>query len=371
MRRSILPGAVVLLVVVCSAMGFEQAKKTMDIYVVDVEGGNAVLFVAPSGESVLIDSGNGGAAAARDAGRILAATKDAGVTNIDHLITTHFHGDHIGGLPELSQKIAIKELIDHGPNTQPNQATDAFLQGGYKDLYSKTKHTVAKPGDKIPVAGLDWRIVTSATEVIKTPLQGKATPNPYCADFKQQTGVNLTEDDQSVGSFITFGKFHTIHLGDLTLNRQFELMCPMNRLGTVDLLIAARHGNVNADPLAHALRPRAIVTNNGTRKGAQPEAMKIFFTSPGVQDVWQIHFSQLSGQEYTVPGMFIANLTDQPQTAMPVAPLTPPPQGQQGPPPPEHNGNAYYLKISAQQDGTFTVTNTRNGFSKTYAPTKP
>ena len=145
----------------------------------------------------------------------------------------------------------------------------------------------------------------------------------------------------------------------------------MNRLGTVDLLIAARHGNVNADLLAHALRPRAIVTNNGTRKGAQPEAMKIFFTSPGVQDVWQIHFSQLSGQEYTVPGMFIANLTDQQQTAMPVAPFTPPPQGQQAPPPPEHNGNAYYLKISAQQDGTFTVTNTRNGFSKTYAPTKP
>src|SRR5262249_15694913 len=151
-----------------------QARKTMDIYVVDVEGGNAVLFVAPSGESVLIDSGNGGAAAARDAGRILAAMKDAGVTNIDHLITTHFHGDHIGGLPDLSQKIKMKEFIDHGPNTQPNQATDAFLQGGYKHLYSKTKHTVAKAGDKITVAGLEWRIVTSATEVIKTPLQGKA-----------------------------------------------------------------------------------------------------------------------------------------------------------------------------------------------------
>src|SRR5215472_10385553 len=370
MRRFILPGAVVLLVV-CSAVGFGQARKTLDIYVVDVEGGNAVLFVAPSGESVLIDSGNGGPAAPRDAGRILAAAKDAGVTSIDHLITTHFHGDHIGGLPELSQKIAIKEFIDHGPNTQPNLATDAYLQGGYKDLYSKTKHTVAKPGDKIPVAGLDWRIVTSATEVIKTPLQGKATPNPYCADFKQQTGVNLTEDDQSVGSFVTFGKFHTIHLGDLTLNRQFELMCPMNRLGTVDLLIAARHGNVNADLLAHALRPRAIVTNNGTRKGAQPEAMKIFFSSPNLEDVWQLHFSQLGGQEYTVPGMFIANVVDQQQDAIPVAPFTPPPQGQQAPSPPEHNGNAYYLKISAQQDGTFTVTNTRNGFSKTYAPTKP
>ena len=358
---------VLLLLGLSAAAVLAQTKSTtLDIYVVDVEGGNAVLFVTPSRESVLIDSGNGGAAAVRDAERILVAAKDAGVTQIDHLITTHFHGDHIGGLAELAARIPIKEFIDHGPNTQPNPATDAFLQGGYRELYSKTKHTVAKPGDKIPVAGVDWRVVTSATEVIKTPLQGKAAPNAYCAAFTPQTGVNLTEDDQSLGSFITFGKFRTIHLGDLTLNRQFDLMCPNNRLGTVDLLIAARHGNVNAEILAHALRPRVIVTNNGTRKGAQPEAMKIFFASPNLEDVWQLHFSQLGGQEYTVPGMFIANLFDEQQEAMPVAPFTPPPQGQQAPPAPAHNGKAYYIKVSAQQDGIFTVTNTRNGFSKTY-----
>lgn len=352
-----------------AAVAVAQSRKTLDIYVIDVEGGNAVLFVTPSGESMLIDSGNAGAGAVRDAERILAAAKDAGVTSIDHLITTHYHGDHIGGLAELSARISIKELIDHGPNTQPNPNTDAFLQGAYRELYSKTKHTVAKPGDKIPIAGVDWRVVTSATEVIKTPLQGKAAPNPYCGTFTPQTGVNLTEDDQSLGSFITFGKFRTIHLGDLTLNRQFDLMCPNNRLGTVDLLIAARHGNVNAEFLAHALRPRVIVTNNGTRKGAQPEAMKIFFSSPNLEDVWQLHFSQLGGQEYTVPGMFIANVVDQQQDTMPLAPFTPPPQGQQAPPPPEHNRKAYFLKISAQPDGVFTVTNTRNGFSKTYRRT--
>jgi L-ascorbate metabolism protein UlaG (beta-lactamase superfamily) len=346
----------------------QTGRTTLDMYVVDVEGGNAVLFVTPSGESALIDSGNGGTAAVRDAERILAAAKDAGLAQIDHLITTHYHGDHIGGLAELAARIPIKEFVDHGPNAQPNPTMDAFLQGGYRELYSKTKHTVAKPGDKIPVAGVDWRIVTSATEVIKTPVQGKAIPNPYCASFTAQTGVNLTEDDQSLGSFITFGKFRTIHLGDLTLNRQFDLMCPNNRLGTVDLLIAARHGNVNAELLSHELRPRVIITNNGTRKGAQPDAMKIFFTSPNLEDVWQIHFSQLSGQEYTVPGMFIANLFDQQQEAMAVAPLPPPPQGQQAPPAPEHNGKAYYFKISAQRDGVFTVTNTRNGFTKTYRP---
>ena len=190
--------------------------------------------------------------------------------------------------------------------------------------------------------------------------------SPYCRSFSPQTGVNLTEDDQSVGSVITFGQFRTIHLGDLTLNRQFDLMCPNNRVGTVDLLIAARHGNVNAEVLAHAVNPRVVVTNNGAREGAQPEAMKIFFTAPRVEDVWQLHFSQLAGQEYTVPGLFIANTYDQQPDAIPVSPFSPPPQGQPAPPAPEHNGRAYYIKVSAQKDGAFTVTNGRNGFAKTY-----
>ena len=132
---------------------------------------------------------------------------------------------------------------------------------------------------------------------------------------------------------------------------------------------AGRHVTVGDLPLNILQTPDSrylIVTNNGTRKGAPPEAMKIFFTSPGLEDVWQIHFSQLSGQENTVPGMFIANLIDQPQQSMPVAPLPPPPQGQQAPPAPEHNGKAFYVKISAQPDGVFTVTNMRNGFSKKY-----
>src|SRR5436190_20305811 len=184
----------------CATIAVAQSRKTLDIYVVDVEGGNAVLFVTPSGESMLIDSGNGGAAAVRDAERIVGAAKDAGVMAIDHLITTHYHGDHIGGLAELASRIPIKEFIDHGPNTQPNPAVDTFLQGGYRELYTKTKHTVAKPGDKIPMAGVDWRVVSAATQVVKTPLPGKATPNPYCANFTPQAGVNLTQDDQSLGS---------------------------------------------------------------------------------------------------------------------------------------------------------------------------
>jgi competence protein ComEC len=348
------------------AIAQNTAPKSLDIYVIDVEGGNAVLFVAPSGESMLVDTGNGADGAVRDAGRIMAATKDAGVKQIDHLIITHYHNDHIGGLAELASHISIKEFIDHGSNTQPGPNIDPVLQH-YSELYSQAKHRVVKPGDKIAIAGLDWRIVASDGEVLKTPLPGAGAPNSYCANFKP-VDVPKTEDDHSVGSFITFGKFRTVILGDLTLNRQFDLMCPNNRLGSVDLDLLARHGNVNSELLVYPLHPRAAIMNDGTRKGAPPEAMKVLFNSPKPLDIWQMHFSLLSGQEYTEPGMFIANTFDEALTAMPIAPAPAPAQGQQAPPAPQHNGTAYYFKVSALQDGTFTVTNTRNGFSKTYKP---
>jgi len=345
-----------------------QTRKTLDVYVIDVEGGNATLFVAPSGESLLIDSGNVPPGAARDAGRIIDATKDAGLQHIDHLITTHWHGDHFGGLAELASKIEIREFIDHGPNVQPAEAADTFLRDTYPKLYANAKHTVAKPGDKIAMPGVDVRVVASAGQIIKNSLPGAGKVNPYCANFKP--GQNNAEDPQSVAVFISFGKFRTAHLGDLTKNKEFELMCPNNRLGTVDVLLGLHHGQAssNSEVLIYALHPRVAIMNNGTRKGGEPEVMQTLHSSPGLEDVWQLHFSQLSGQEYTVPGMFIANTTDDPQTAMPVAPIPAPQPGPNAPPAPAHNGKAYWIKMSAEPDGTFTVTNTRNGFSKTYTP---
>ena len=344
-----------------------RTAKTLDIYLVDVEGGNSTLFVSPSGESLLIDTGNGGPAAARDASRIMAAIQDAGLRQIDHLITTHWHGDHFGGMAELAGRIPIREYIDHGANVQPAEAADTFLQKTYVELYNKAKHTVAKPGDRIPVAGLDVRVVASAGEAIKTPLPGAGRPNPYCAAFKPQE-VDRTENAQSVGSHITFGKFRALHLGDLTVNKEFDLMCPNNRIGTVDLFVVSHHGQAisNAEVLVHAIQSRVAIMNNGTRKGGQPDAMKIIHSAPGLEDLWQIHFSQLSGQEYTVPGMFIANTTDEPPSAMPIAAMPAPQPGPGAPPAPAHNGTAYWIKVSAQQDGSFTVTNSRNGFSKSY-----
>ncbi len=359
----------VLTLLAASTAAQTRAAKTLEIYVVDVEGGNATLFVSPSGESLLMDTGNGGAAAVRDADRIMAAVKDAGLTQIDHLITTHWHGDHFGAMAELASRIPIRHFIDHGPSVQSQPASDVFLKDVYPGLYAKGKHTVTKPGDRIPIAGLDWRIVTSAGQAIKTPLPGAGQPNPYCAAHKPQD-ADPTENAQSVGSVITFGQFRAVHLGDLTWNKEFDLMCPANRIGTADVFFVSHHGQPvsNAEVLVHALESRVAIMNNGTRKGGQPPAMRVIHSAPKLEDVWQVHFSTLSGQEYTVPGLFIANTVDQQSDTMPIAAVPAPQPGSGAPPAPVHNGPAHWIKVSANQDGSFAVTNARNGFSKTYRP---
>jgi hypothetical protein len=149
-------------------------------------------------------------------------------------------------------------------------------------------------------------------------------------------------------------------------------MCPNNRLGTVDVFLGLHHGvaTSNSEVMVHALKPRVAIMNNGTRKGGDPDVMKTILTSPGLENLWQMHFSTLSGQEYTVPGLFIANTIDDLPSAMPITPVPAPPPGPNAPPAPVHNGKAYWIKVSARQDGSFTVTNSRNGFSKTYAALK-
>jgi competence protein ComEC len=351
-RYRAIPLMLTAAVAIAAAQTLKPAN-TLDIYVVDVEGGNATLFIAPSGESVLIDTGNVGPAAIRDAGRIAAAAKDAGITRIDTLITTHWHGDHFGGMAELAKLLPIRRFVDHGANVQPAAAADDFLQGVYPTLYKATEHSIAKAGDRIPVSGIDWRIVSAGGKTITAPLAGAGAPNPYCAGFKAHTvnpvsgqPVGNTEDEQSVSSNITFGKFRVAHLGDLTWNKEFELMCPNNRLGAVDLFIVSRHGqpSSNSETLVHAIRPKVAIINNAARKGGQGETMRVLYSSPGIEGIWQIHYSVLGGREYAVPGLFIANV------------------GEDTP----HDGAAYWIKVSAQPDGHFTVTNNRNGFSRSY-----
>ncbi|HEU4720276.1 MAG TPA: MBL fold metallo-hydrolase [Gemmatimonadaceae bacterium] len=335
--------------------------RTLDIYVADTEGGKAALYVAPSGETVLIDTGNPGA---RDGDRIMAMLAAAGVKRIDHLISTHYHRDHVGGLAALAQRIPIAHFVDHGPNVEnPEQVTG--FRAAYDSLLAKAKHTVAKPGDRIAVAGLDWRIVQSAGTSIASPLAGAGATNAAtCATFERKPDPARPDDNsQSVGSVITFGRFRVLDLGDLLWNNEHDLVCPRNMIGPVDLYMVTHHGleSSGSPQLVHSVRPRVAVMQNGATKGGAPVAFQILRTSPGLEDVWTLHWSYASGIEHNSPGAFIANV----DSASAIAGVLTAAPGQRGGGNQEH-APAHYIKISARADGSFTVTNTRNGFSKKY-----
>ncbi len=410
--------------------GRAAAARPLVVYVVDTEGGKAALYVSPSGESLLIDSGSPGG---RDTDRIMAAVADAGLTKIDYLLSTHYHVDHIGGMQELAKRITIGTFIDHGPSVEEREQVAGFQQA-YAELYGKAKHLVVKPGDRIPIAGLDWRIVTAGGNVLKTPLPGGGRLNPACAAFTPKEITNDPENAQSVGSVVAFGQFRSIDLGDLLWNKEFELMCPTNPIGTVDVYFASHHGldQSGSAVLVHGVQPRVAVMQNGTRKGAGAQAMPTMRTSPGLDDIWQLHWSYGAGIEQNSAGVFIANVDDAatiagvltapprgggpgrgaqpgaapgsggpqaapatpaaapsvaappaagaaptPSPAVPAAPGTTAvpaatgPGGGRGGGAAAAHSPAYWIKVSAERNGTFTVTNSRNGFSKTYTKRAP
>jgi len=335
------------LIVACLLLAIAASaapRDTLDIYVIDVEGGKSALVVSPSGESMLIDTGHIGGGAERDAARIMAAVAEAGLQRIDYLVTTHWHRDHVGAMAAIANRIPIQDFIDHGPSVQPDPAIDTFLRRTYPRLYHRATHVVVRAGDTIPIAGLDVRVVTSAGGTIPAPLPGTGDPNSSCTG-ERPPAADKTENGQSIGLHLVFGRFRLLDLGDVTINQEFALMCPDNRIGAVDLFMVSHHGqdSSNSKVLVHALNARVAIMNNGIRKGAQPRVMEVLRSAPGLEDLWQLHASLLSGHEYPVPGMFIANLEAS-----------------------VHNGPAHWLKVSALSDGSFSVTNSRNGFTKSY-----
>jgi beta-lactamase superfamily II metal-dependent hydrolase len=338
------------------------AQESLDVYLIDTEGGQATLFVTPGGESVLVDTGNPGG---RDAERIVATLREAGVERIDHLLLTHYHVDHYGGLPEIARQVPVANFVDHGPSVESNPPVNAF-QEVYRGLYQAARHTVVKPGDRLPVEGVEWEIVSAAGKVLEAPLPGAGQPNPACPAERPDPNLG-DENAQSTGSFIRFGEFSVVDLGDLLIPQELDLVCPRNRLGTVDLYITSHHGLgiSGSAPLVHALRPRVAVMNNGTRKGGSPQAFDVLHRSPELEDLWQLHWSHNGGIELNAPGLFIANVDDPAALASVITTAgARPAPGSMRPPP--HDGPAYALKISARRDGSFTVTNTRNGFSREY-----
>jgi beta-lactamase superfamily II metal-dependent hydrolase len=357
--RSIASVAVALML---TASGAAETGKTLDIYAIDTEGGQATLFVTPAGQSVLIDTGNPGG---RDSDRIIAALEGAGIKQIDYLLLSHYHIDHIGSVLELAKRVPIRHFVDHGPNVEPKEQLAGFQQA-YSELYARSGHTVVKPGDTLPVSGVEWKIVSAAGQVLKTPLAGAGKPNPACDGVARHNEPGPSENAQSVGSVITYGRFRVVDLADLLWDNELDLMCPVNRIGTADLYITSHHGlaQSGSPALVHAVHPRVAIMNNGTRKGGAVQAFEILHSSPGLEDLWQLHWSYNGGLEQNSAGVFIANV-DEPATVAGVLTQTAPGAG--APRPAPHSGPANLIKVSARQDGTFTVTNTRNGFSKTYA----
>ncbi|MBZ5683378.1 MAG: MBL fold metallo-hydrolase [Acidobacteriia bacterium] len=321
------------------------APKSLEIYFIDVEGGQSTLIVDPQGESLLIDTGwpdfDG-----RDAKRIEAAAKAAGIDHIDYVVITHYHLDHAGGVAQLAARMKVGTFADHGPNMENSDSTRAAY-GVYEKVAEQAKRVTLKPGDLLPFKGMRVQVLAAAGEEIHDPLTGAGQPNPLCASEPAAPG-DPSENARSVGMLITYGKFRFIDLGDLTNQKELGLACPKNLIGTVDIYLMTHHGTAhpgsgdssNARAIVDALHARVAVMNNGPHKGGRAEAWQTVHDSPGLEDLWQLHEALDAGKDHNSADGFIANLGD------------------------KDDGN--YIKVSAELNSTFAVANMRNNFHKTY-----
>jgi competence protein ComEC len=312
----------------------------LTIYWIDTEGGGATLIVGPSGQSLLADTGNPGPED-RDAKRIFDVTKLAGLSKIDMLFTTHFHGDHVGGAPALAKMIPIAKFYDHGDSIETSDPRAAQQWEAYKAA-SAGKRQIVKPGDKIALPGTDVTVVISNGAPIEKPINGGGS-NSLCKDAVQKD-ADKTENQRSAGFLLTFGKFKFLDLGDLTWDKEMELACPVNKVGAVTILQATHHGFYNdfsgAPAMVWAAKPQVIVVNNGARKGLAANAYETIAKSPGIEGVWQLHKSDRNDAAHNTSEQMIANL----DTA----------------------SDGHWVKAVVEKDGKYTLTNGRNDFSKSY-----
>lgn len=318
------------------------ADKPLQIYFADVEGGQATLFVTPTGQSLLIDTGWPGHNN-RDAQRIVALAKQAGVAKIDYVIITHFHEDHVGGVPQLAAMIPIGTFIDHGENRETSNPDVVKLYDNYKNELARGgyKHIVAKPGDKLPIQGIDATVVSADGNLIAEPLSGAGGQNSACAGEKQAP-ADQTENARSVGTEINFGKVRILDLGDLTKDKEFPLMCPVNKLGHIDIYVVSHHGweQSGTPEFVHGIHPEVAIMDNGAKKGGSPSSWDVIHSSPGLEGLWQLHYSEEGAAAHNTQPEYIANV--------------------QGP----DDGN--YLKLTAWPDGKFEVFNSRTKQTKQY-----
>jgi competence protein ComEC len=316
-----------------------SAAKHMLIYSIDVEGGQSTLIVGPQGDSLLVDTGwpdhNG-----RDADRIVAAMHDAGVKKIDYLLITHYHVDHVGGVPNLVAKAQVGEFLDHGPNREDSNSTRTGY-ANYLTAIGDKLHRVVRPGDTIPMNGMSVVVLAADGEHISAVPGIKPVPNPYCANEKKWPD-DPSENARSNGILLRFGRFRFLDMGDLTGAKEVALLCPNNPIGTVDLFLVSHHGMdlSNSRALVDAVHPLVAIMNNGAHKGGKPVAWQTVHDSPGLDALWQLHTAEDPGSKNS-PEQFIAN--------------------------PAGEGDGAYIKVVASENGSFSVTNSRTGFTKEYS----
>jgi competence protein ComEC len=317
--------------------------KALEIYFIDVEGGQATLIVSPSGHSLLIDTGWRGFDG-RDAERIVQAAKAAKIKKLDYVLITHYHRDHVGGVPQLADRMKVGTFIDHGPNMEDARVVKEDYSDYVKILQRvPIQHLVVKPGDSIPLKDVTVQVLTAAGEHIQSPLAGAGQPNTFCAASPKRE-ADPSENSRSLGILLTYERFRFLDMGDLTWNKELELMCPTNPIGTVSVYLTSHHGldQSGSPALVDAIHPRVAIMNNGARKGGSPSAWQIVKDSAGLEDLWQLHYSMEGGKEHNVPDTFIANV--------------------------DEHCEGKYLSLTAKSDGSFTVFNSRNKFQKAYKP---
>jgi competence protein ComEC len=343
----------------------EPSSKDLKIRVVDVEGGAATLFLTPEGKSMLIDTGwppgfvfpkpkpgepPPPPETTSSADRIAAAAAAMGITKLDYLVMTHYHGDHLGGLESVLAKLPADTFVDHGPNRQPARPAASGRPPSKMDsnrlyeewvaAYQGHHHISARPGQSLKIGSLRLTFVASDGKVLSTPLPGAGEPNPLCMHVKPKDATS-GEDVASLGMLMTFGKTRILDLGDLTWDKELELVCPVNKIGKVDVYFVPGHGNdlSNIAPDA-AFDPLVALLQNGPRKGGDADVVREVGSFPELEGFWRLHASvaypDLDGDPH-----YITNVTDRPDAAYP-------------------------LVLDIAKDGKITVTNPRNGFSKTY-----
>jgi competence protein ComEC len=310
------------------------------IYAIDVEGGQSTLLVDTSTHaSLLIDTGwpgNGG----RDAARIEAAMQDAGITRIDHLLITHFHTDHVGGVPELVKHVDIGEFLDHGENREDSDITRHDYAAYLKAIQGKPRRII-HPGDTIDIPGVTAIVLAADGEHIGAVAGVKPMPNQFCAT-EPHWDLDTTENPRSAGVLIRFGKFRFLDLGDLTKAKEIPLVCPNNLIGTVDLYLVNHHGfNLsNSRAFVDAIHPRVAIMDDGAHKAGSPEAWQTVHDSPGLEDLWMLHTAEDSDAAHNSADALIANV--------------------------KGGSDGAWLKVVASPDGSFSVTNARTGKTKDY-----